>query len=207
MRDVSSRPPADERPMGLRERKKHLAQSAIEEAALQLFQQRGYEHTSIHDIADAVMMSPRTFFRYFASKEDVLFGPVRAIQSEGLHALEHVSPTASPHAALRTIFVRLAEAYQDQRDSFLIRYHVALQAPSIASIYLYALTETEPALYDALCAHLETAMSRDEMRFLVAVYMVALRVAIEEWLEHEAREDLVSLLAAHLDTLSSLPIE
>src|SRR5947209_16781505 len=87
--------------MSLRERKKRLAQTTIEEAALRLFQQRGYEHTSIQDIADAVMMSSRTFFRYFASKEEVLLGPMRTILSEALHFLQHVAPTESPHAALR----------------------------------------------------------------------------------------------------------
>ena len=69
----------DSQPLSLRERKKRLAQTTIEEAALRLFQQKGYEQTSIQDIADAVMMSSRTFFRYFASKEEVLFAPMRAI--------------------------------------------------------------------------------------------------------------------------------
>ena len=69
----------DSQPMSLRARKKRLAQATIEEAALRLFQQQGYEHTSIQDIADAVMMSSRTFFRYFASKEEVLLGPIHTI--------------------------------------------------------------------------------------------------------------------------------
>ena len=207
MHDTASPPHDEAQPMSLRERKKRLAQATIEEAALRLFQQRGYEHTSIQDIADAVMMSPRTFFRYFASKEEVLFGPLRAVRSEGLRALERVASTVSPHVALRTIFVSLASAYQQERASFLTRYQVALQTPSIASIYLYALAETEPAFCDALCAHLDLATDRNQIRFLVAVYMAALRVAIEEWLEHTARGDLVSLLGEHLDRLSSLPVE
>lgn len=207
MYDTSSRPSGDGRPVGLRERKKQLAQSAIEEAALQLFQQRGYEHTSIQDIADAVMMSPRTFFRYFSSKEDVLFGPMRTLQEEGLRALRDVAPSASAHAALRTIFIHLARAYQQQRATFLVRYQVALHAPSIASMYLYALTEAEPAYCDALCAHLESSADREQTRFLVAVYMSALRVGIEQWLEREARDDLVSLVTHHLDYLSALPLD
>ncbi len=79
MNDKVSLPHDEAQPMSLRERKKRLAQATIEETALRLFQQQGYEQTSIQDIADAVMMSPRTFFRYFASKEEVLFGPMRAI--------------------------------------------------------------------------------------------------------------------------------
>lgn len=193
--------------MGLRERKKRLAQATIEETALRLFQQRGYEQTSIQDIADAVMMSPRTFFRYFASKEEVLFGPMRAVLSDGLRALQHMAPTESPHAALRAAFMFLASQYQQQRTSFLIRYQVAMRTPSVASIYLYALVETEPAICDVLCSHLEATTNRQEIRFLVALSMTALRVALEEWLEQEAQEDLVSLLREYLDSFSSLPRE
>jgi HPt (histidine-containing phosphotransfer) domain-containing protein len=56
----------------------------------------------------------------------------------------------------------------------------------------------------ALCSRLETATSRNKMRFLVAIYMAALRVALEEWLEQEAQADLVSLLRGYLDSFSSL---
>jgi AcrR family transcriptional regulator len=190
--------------MSLRERKKRLAQATIEEAALRLFQQKGYEQTSIQDIADAVMMSSRTFFRYFASKEEVLLEPMHAIQSEGLRFLEHAAPTESPQAALRATFESLASLYQQQRASILTRYHVVMQIPSISSIYLYALVEKESALCGALCSRLETGTSRNKMRFLVAIYMAALRVALLEWLEQEAQGDLVSLLGEYLDDFSSL---
>src|SRR5205814_3618238 len=112
------------RPMSLRERKKRLAQATIEETALRLFQQQGYEQTSIQDIADAVMMSSRTFFRYFASKEEVLFGPMRTVLSDGLRFLQHEAPTASAHGALRATCVHLASLYQQQPASCLLRYQV-----------------------------------------------------------------------------------
>src|SRR5436309_14222239 len=93
MNDMVSSPHDESQPLSLRERKKRLAQATIEEAALRLFQQRGYEQTSIQDIADAVMMSSRTCFRYFASKEEVLFPPMSAIMSDRLRFLERVELT------------------------------------------------------------------------------------------------------------------
>jgi AcrR family transcriptional regulator len=200
---MASLPHDEAQPMSLRERKKRLAQATIEETALRLFQQKGYEHTSIQDIADAVMMSPRTFFRYFASKEEVLLGPIHAVQSDGLRFLQQVASTESPHAALRATFMHLASLYQQQQSSFLLRYQVAVQTPSIASIYLLTLLEAEPALCDALCSHLESATNRNEIRFLVAIYMTALRVALNMWIENEAQGDLVTLLGEYLDSLSS----
>ncbi len=207
MNDKRSTQSNEKQPMSLRERKKRLAQATIEETALRLFQQQGYEQTSIQDIADAVLMSSRTFFRYFASKEDVLLEPMHEIQSEGLRFLQHAAPTESPHAALRAAFEDLARLYQQQRASFLTRYHVVMQIPSLASIYLYALMKTEPALCETLYSRLEAATNRQEIRFLVALYMTALRVALEEWLEQETQGDLVSLLGAYLDAFSSLQLE
>jgi AcrR family transcriptional regulator len=90
---------AEEPRPGLRERKKAKTRTAIQEHALRLFAEQGYEATTVEQIADAAEVSPSTFFRYFPTKEDVVM--YDALDPLLLAAWESQPAELSPIGALR----------------------------------------------------------------------------------------------------------
>jgi len=98
-------------PSTLQERKRRVTRDHIERVALQLFAQRGYEGTTIEDIAEAAGISGRTFFRYFPAKEDVVFA-------------DHPDQLARFAEALRT---------DESDDSPPVRALRALQATNVTT--------------------------------------------------------------------------
>jgi AcrR family transcriptional regulator len=99
----------ESRRVGLRERKKAKTRAAIQEHALRLFRERGYDATTVEQIAEAAEVSPSTFFRYFPTKEDVvlydafdpvLVGAFRAQPAE-------LGPIQALRGAMREAFERV----------------------------------------------------------------------------------------------------
>ncbi len=94
---------------GLRERKKAKTRAAIQREALRLFREQGYDETTVSQIAEAVEISPSTFFRYFPSKEDVVL--YDDLDPYLFAAFEEQPPELSPiqaiRSAMREVFARL----------------------------------------------------------------------------------------------------
>ena len=87
-----------------RERKKRQTRDALVHAALTLFDAKGYEHTTVREITDAVDVSERTFFRYFASKEDLVLSFASDGNDALLRALAARPAAEEPLTALRNAF-------------------------------------------------------------------------------------------------------
>jgi AcrR family transcriptional regulator len=86
---------------GLRERKKQATREALTRAALELFAERGYDETTLAEIADAAGVSTRTIFAYFGSKEDILFATTQAMCDLLSRALVERSAGTDALTALR----------------------------------------------------------------------------------------------------------
>jgi AcrR family transcriptional regulator len=95
---------------GLRERKKERTRRALVEAAVEMFEHKGYDETTIAEIAAAADVSPRTFFSYFPTKEDLLFADTEARLSIAVAEIDARRPGDRPADVLLRTVRRIAES-------------------------------------------------------------------------------------------------
>ncbi|WP_436762563.1 TetR/AcrR family transcriptional regulator [Streptosporangium sp. V21-05] len=139
--------------LGLRERKKIRTRHALIAAALELFMEKGYEETTVSEIATAADVSTRTFFSYFASKEDVIFHNSR----DGIERVLRVIAEARPGdraidlltRAVASGFAMLALDEQLQSEIGPANYLV-MTVPSLRARGLLLLFESQRELAEAL---------------------------------------------------------
>jgi AcrR family transcriptional regulator len=115
---------------GLRERKKLRTRASIQKEAMRLFLEKGYEDTTIEDIAEAVEISPSTFFNYFPSKEAVVFqDDLDPLILEAFDAQPStVNPIRRLRNAMRTVFEHMTP---DQETLVRERTQLFLSTPEL----------------------------------------------------------------------------
>src|SRR5262249_5845306 len=108
--------PMTEPAPGLRERKKRETRDAIARAALELFVERGYDETTLAEIADAAGVSTRTIFAYFPGKEDILFSTMQTMRDALLQALAERPAGTDALTALRDFILASAHEKTEQEQ-------------------------------------------------------------------------------------------
>ena len=121
-----------------RQRKKQLTKDALIAAALELFAAQGYDRTAVHEITDAVDVSERTFFRYFASKEDLVLSFIRDGTIAFAEALTARPAQEEPLAAARNALqVSLRELSGGQGlPNYLSAMRLIDATPTLLAAYL-----------------------------------------------------------------------
>jgi AcrR family transcriptional regulator len=147
---------------GLRERKKQRTRDALIAAAFDLFARKGFEATTVEEIADAVEVSSRTFFRYFASKEDVAISPTDDMFGAVLDALA-ARPAGEPAlTAVRRASVEVLRDAESGSNGFDSARFQCVQVMMSATPALYARSfERATAVQSELVAVLAARMGAD----------------------------------------------
>jgi TetR/AcrR family transcriptional regulator, regulator of mycofactocin system len=181
---------AADRVLSLRQRKKDATQQAIADAAWDLFAERGYHETSINDIAERANVAPRTFFRYFPTKDAVVYPEFEEMLvrvREAFAARPVAEPVmASLIGALETLTDSMGEA--TSRNQARLHLMKSVQGDDIGEYFRKRLVEE----VEALVLDREAGSAEAVLRAKLASGVIGLIMdtSREHWLETGATEAL-----------------
>jgi AcrR family transcriptional regulator len=185
-----------ERLLGRRERKKQQTREALEATAWRLFQRKGYDETTIEDITDAVDVSTRTFFRYFDSKEAVLFGDWRSNLDRITGLIVSRPPEEPPLKALYESAQQFIEFIEPNEPRLLMRNELARNSRKIGDYERNVINpEFERVVAEALAQRLGVdAESDPRPSIIAAVAVAAYNAARKMWVASGGERSMAELL-------------
>jgi AcrR family transcriptional regulator len=191
----------------LRERRRRLTEREIADAALDLFERQGVDGTTVDDIARAAGVSPRTFFRYFATKEAAALVPHVDLDERVDRMLSEIGPG-------RPLLDQLEEVWRE----VLTAFGNGGSEPGRLMLRVRRLMLAEPALrqaaatvdaqrVDDLVARVTTALGLDDdlgPRLAIEAGGLAVRVALDRWADAREAGGTPDLLETYADASRQL---
>ncbi|MFG2005682.1 TetR family transcriptional regulator [Spirillospora sp. NPDC048911] len=187
----------------LRERKKLKTRRAIQDHALRLFVEQGYDETTVEQIAEAAEISPSTFFRYFPTKEDVVitdeYDPIMAeifrAQPAGAGVID----------ALRATFREiLPQMLAGDMDTVIARMRLTAQVPALRARTTESLREGTHAVLKEIVAE-RTGRPADDLDVEAFTWALlgVLQAAMYAWLDGKVEiENLPGLIDHNLELVA-----
>jgi AcrR family transcriptional regulator len=192
MRDVQPGQEAPPKQEGLRERKRRETLQRISEAALELFLAKGFDATTLDEIAAEAGISRRTFFYYFESKDEIL-AVYLGDRTAALSALVLESASAGePVDVVRDALLKLASSIGDRKMMATAR--LVSESEVLRTRNQGRYLKFEQAVAEALFEIWPTKERRDRLRLVAMASIGALRLAVEAWLEQDGKRPLVKYI-------------
>lgn len=176
------------------ERKRRAVREELGEVALRLLAARGFEGTTIDQIADAAGCSRRTFFRYFKSKEDVI---IEVLGDLGDLILDAVRARPADEPPLEVLRAGLQAAVpvltaDPRKSAALIRLIFA--SPALRARHLHRQLDLEAALAAELAARQDAAPDDLLLRLTASAALKICDLTLPRWAADDGRPDLSALL-------------
>ncbi|KAB8160208.1 TetR family transcriptional regulator [Streptomyces sp. 3MP-14] len=199
--------------MPLRERKKLRTRRALVTEALRRFTAQGFAETTLDELVEAVEVSQRTFFRNFASKEDVALAPEQELWAAYAAAFEERPAGAAPLVEFQdALFAAVAAMDEGWAARFRASRTLAERTPALAGHSLRNCAETTERVLELTASRHPAAVPEDavRLRLLLELVLSAWRWAVHDWLHADVGSGVeppgrAELVARARDALALLP--
>jgi AcrR family transcriptional regulator len=196
MSPTASEPPpgteddAAARAPGPRERRRVRTMRDIQAQALRLFAESGYEQTTIEQIAEAADISPRTFFRYFPTKEDVVMWDE---YDDLVPEIIRGRPVDEPPGETMRVITRdaLATLYKRDPDRLLARQRLLFTAAPLRARYLEFIHSGVGLLAEMFATTRGLPPDDQKLRLTAVALIDAAGLALERWQDTGGKDDLL----------------
>ena len=179
-----------------RERKKQKTKTALQETAWELFQKKGYDETTIEDITEAIDVSRRTFFRYFDSKEAVLFGDWRENLEKLTKIYKDRPEDEHPLISLKEIMTAHMKNIEKDKKRYLFLKKLAANSEKVGE---YENNVIHPAIKEFVAEKIAEKLNinpEEDMRpyIYAGLGMTAMEVSKKIWVEKDGNCSLEELI-------------
>jgi AcrR family transcriptional regulator len=187
---------------GLRARARLAMRTEIAETAFCLFVERGFERTTVDEIAEAAGLSRRSFFRYFPTKEDTVFGLLDDLGEELAAAVAARPAAEPPWAALRAACSVLLAPMLHRTDDAMALMRLINDTPSLRARHQDKQDRWRGLLIHALTARAVPPLQAD---VLASSALALFDVVCRQWLAPDSAADPAKLMDEAFDVLTHTP--
>ncbi|MET8133033.1 TetR family transcriptional regulator [Streptomyces sp. NPDC005251] len=177
------------------------ARGRLERAALELYVERGFERTSVAEIAERAGLTERTFFRHYADKREVLFAGSSILQELLVDAVARAPETATPMDAVAAALEAAAALLQERQEHARRRQSVIEANTELQERELIKLASLATALADALRRRgVDDASASLAAEVGIAIFKIAFR----RWVERAGDRELSQFIGESLTGLKAV---
>ncbi|RKG68474.1 TetR family transcriptional regulator [Corallococcus exercitus] len=177
------------------------ARDRLAQAAMTLFQEHGYDRTTVEDIAARAGLTERTFFRYFTDKKEVLFGGSDALHERIVTTIAEAPQGTAPLDAVAAALEAMTPFFKDRRDHVRARQTLLAAHAELRERELIKLASMASAAADTLR---KRGVTEPTASLAAEAGIAVFKVAFERWLEDPKAQDLSRHIQLGLDELRAV---
>ncbi len=187
--------------VGIMSRWKPDARGRLEQAALDLYQEQGFEQTTVAQIAERAGLTERTFFRYFADKREVLFWGQTMLQEICVNAIASQPDMTPPINLVAAALQAMAKAIPDRPEFIRQRQAIIAKNPDLQERELLKMASLTAVLAEALR---QRGTPDPGARLLAETGSAVFKVAFARWAGETGGRTLSQLVEDSFDELKAV---
>lgn len=177
------------------------ARGRLMKAALELYVERGYEQTTVAEIAKLAGLTERTFFRYFTDKREVLFWGAAGLQELLVSTIANSPTSEAPILSISRAIGAAGAEFQARRESAMLRQSVIAANTELQERELIKFASLASAMAGVLR---QRGVEELGASLAAEAGITVLKVAFERWIKETNPQDLPTLMHALFDELKAV---